>query len=106
MSKAFFGGGGMALAYLIFILPLSRPGKNLVLGLICAVAAVVLYLIARRSLIISANRAVPVAIVTIVMLPLLSANLLLNIDLSTIYIWAIYAFLYAIVNIVWVKFYS
>lgn len=96
----------MVLTYLVFILPLSRPCKHLLLGLLFAAAALVVYTLARRRGTVSANRAAPIAIVTGLMLPLLAANLLVNLNIATLYIWVAYLLLFAAVSIVWAKRYG
>lgn len=106
MIKAVFGAGGMALTYLIFLLPLSRPGKNLVLGLVCALAALAVHQIVGRKNALALNKSAPLVVVTVMMLPFLAANILFKIDIATIYIWMMYMMLYIIVNIIWVKKYG
>lgn len=106
MNKALLGAGGMVLTYLTFLLPLSRPGKNLVLGVICAAAALAMYQVARRQSANSANKVAAVALVTSLMLPLLAVNLLARLDVATLYIWAAYILLYAVVSVLWAKKYG
>ena len=91
------------LSYLIFLLPLSRPDKNLVLGVVCALAALAVYQMARRDSDNMSTKAAPVAIVTVMILPFLAANKLLKLNLETIYIWMMYIMLYIVVSVIWVK---
>jgi len=103
MKKAIFGAGAMVLTYLVFLLPLSRSGKNLLLGVICATAALTLYGVARRQDPSAARQVAVVAIVTSLMLPLLIINYFMRFDPATLYIWAAYIFLYAIISVMWAK---
>lgn len=106
MNKALFGAGAMVLTYLVFLLPLSRPGKNLLLGIICAAIALTVYQVALRRNVSSAKHAAPVAGTMVLMLPFLIINKVMNLDVMTFYIWGAYIFIFALVNIIWVKVYE
>jgi phosphatidylserine synthase len=106
MNKALLGAGAMVLTYLVFLLPLSRSGKNLLLGIICAAVALAMYGIARWKGPDSARQVAPVAILTTLILPFLVINHFMRFGVETLYILASYIFFYTIINILWAKKYG
>lgn len=94
----------VAVTYLIFALDLTRPMKNLVVGLLCLTIAMIFlgvaHLRTRPAMVSSAVALLPPTSLWLVFLTL---NVLLGWDIPTLVLWALLLVLPLVGQIVWAR---